>query len=138
MAVLWLSVALPVSLFSPFIVNTFYGKSYAASAAILSIYVWAQFGTNFGVARSSFLAIEGKLKFSLYFSVIGACLNVLLNLILIPKFGALGATIATLFTYLFTIVLLNFLFKEVRFVGIMIMRSLNLYHATLRILKSAR
>ncbi|MEQ9625948.1 flippase [Coleofasciculus chthonoplastes] len=135
MALLWIAVAVPVSILSPYIVNILYGKSYAASAPILSIYVWAQFGSNFGVARSAYLAVEGKLHYSLYLSVIGALTNVAINAILIPRFGALGATAATLMTYLLVIVLLNFYFRELRLVGKMIIRSLNFYKSASRLLK---
>lgn len=133
MLVLWLLVAIPVSLLAPFIVNYLYGESYAKSAHILSIYIWAQFGSNLGVARSSFLLLEGKQMFSLYLSATGAFLNVLLNLFLIPKYGAIGATIATLFTYIFVIVIINFLVIELKPIGKLILQSLNLSCAFKRI-----
>lgn len=135
MLLLWLAVAIPVSICSSFLVNLLYGASYATSATILSIYVWAQFGTNFGVARSNFFAIEGKLKWALYISISGAVINFLLNLYLIPKLGAIGATVATLVTYFIVNVLFNFLFQDLRFVGMLILRSLNLPKAVSRIYK---
>jgi PST family polysaccharide transporter len=138
MALFWILVAVPVSFLSPYIVNLLYGKSYAASAPILSIYVWAQFGSNFGLARSAYLAVEGKLQYSLYFSVIGALTNIAINYILIPKLGAIGATLATLITYFFVIVLSNFYFRELRLVGNMIVRSLNFYKAGARLLELVR
>jgi PST family polysaccharide transporter len=138
MALFWILVAVPVSFLSPYIVNILYGKSYAASAPILSIYVWAQFGSNFGVARSAYLAVEGKLQYSLYLSVIGALTNIAINYILIPKLGAIGATLATLITYFFVIVLSNFYFRELRLVGKMIVRSLNFYKAGTRLLGLVR
>lgn len=138
MAILWLLVAVPVSFLSPYIVSLLYGKAYAASAPILSIYVWAQFGSNFGVARSAYLAVEGKLHYSLYLSVMGALINVGMNSILIPKFGAIGATTATLITYIIAIVLINFYFRELRLVGNMIIRSLNVFKAVARIVELGR
>jgi len=130
----WLLIAIIISLLSPYIINILYGNSYARSSVILSIYVWAQFGTNFGLARITYLNVEGKLKYSLYLSVIGALINIIINYFLIPEFGAIGATVATLITYFVTIILLNFVFKELRFIGMMILRSLNLYKAASRIL----
>jgi PST family polysaccharide transporter len=138
MALLWLFVAVPVSFLSPYIVSILYGKSYAASAPILSIYVWAQFGSNFGIARSAYLAVEGKLHYSLYLSVIGALMNIGINSILIPRFGAIGATTATLITYFFVIILLNFYFKDLRLIGNMIIRSLNLFKAASRLVELGR
>ncbi|WP_339382714.1 flippase [Microcoleus asticus] len=129
----WLGVAIPISLFSPLIVHLLYGEKYAKSAAVLSIYVWAQFGSNFGVARNTYFTIEGQLRYGLYLTVVGSILNVGLNLLLIPKYGAFGATTATLITYFYVIILVNLLIKELRPFGKMIWRSLNLYQAACRI-----
>ncbi|MEG3924093.1 flippase [Microcoleus sp. D3_18a_C4] len=133
MIFLWLGVAIPISLLSPWIVHLLYGEKYAQSAAVLGIYVWAQFGSNFGVARSTYLNIEGQLRYGLYLTVVGSILNVGLNFLLIPKYGAFGATAATLITYFYVIILVNFLIKELRPFGNFIGRSLNLYKAACRI-----
>lgn len=131
MLVLWLLIAVPLSLGASLIVSL-YGESYAPAATILSIYVWAQFGTNFGVARNAFIIIEDKLKLSLYLSAFGAVLNIVLNIYLIPNFGAIGATIATLITYFIVTVFLNFIVPDLRFIGKLIIKSLNFYNVALR------
>jgi len=133
MLFLWLIVALPISLFSSPIILFLYGSDYSPAARILGVYVWAQFGANLGVARSSFLTIKGILKYSLYLGIIGAFLSIGLNYFLIPQYQAMGATIATLIINLVVIVLANFFIRDLRIVGIMILRSLNLYRAALRI-----
>lgn len=71
MLFLWLGVALPISLLARFIVQTLYGEQYAASARVLSIYVWAQFGSNFRIAINTYFAIEGQLGYNLYLGVAG-------------------------------------------------------------------
>lgn len=134
MMLLWLGVAIPISLLSPWIVHLLYGDKYANSAAVLAIYVWAQFGSNFGVARNTYFTIEGQLRYSLYLTVIGSFLNVGLNWWLIPKYGAFGATAATLITYFYVIILVNFLIEELRPFGKLIWRSLNLYKAASRLI----
>lgn len=134
MIFLWLAVAIPISLLSPWIVNLLYGEKYAQSAAVLAIYVWAQFGSNLGVARNTYFTIEGQLRYSLYLTVIGSILNIGLNWLLIPKYGAFGATAATLITYFYVIILVNFLIKELRPFGKLIWRSLNLYKAASRLI----
>ncbi|MEG4075681.1 flippase [Microcoleus sp. Pol14C2] len=133
MIFLWLGVAIPISLLSPWIVHLLYGENYAKSAAVLSLYVWAQFGSNFGVARSTYLNIEAQLRYGLYLTVVGSIFNVALNFLLIPKYGAFGATMATLITYFYVIILVNFLIKELRPFANFIWRSLNLYKAACRI-----
>ncbi|HEY9299689.1 MAG TPA: polysaccharide biosynthesis C-terminal domain-containing protein, partial [Phormidium sp.] len=69
----------------------------------------------------------------LYLTVVGSIFNVALNFWLIPKYGAFGATAATLITYFYVIILVNFLIKELRPFGNFIWRSLNLYNAACRI-----
>jgi PST family polysaccharide transporter len=134
MLLLWLGVAVPISLLAPFIVQTLYGEQYAASARVLSVYVWAQFGSNFGIARNTYFALEGQLRYGLYLTVIGSIFNIVLNSLLIPRYGALGATVATLMTYFYVIILVNFLIKELRPFGNLILNSLNLFKAASRLL----
>lgn len=134
MLCLWLAVAIPISLLSPWIINLFYGEKYANSALILATYVWAQFGSNFGVMRSTYFTIESQLRYGLYLTVVGSVLNIGLNFLLIPQYGALGATIATLITYFYVIILVNFLIKELRPFGRFIWNSLNLYKTTTRLI----
>ncbi|MCP2729659.1 flippase [Limnofasciculus baicalensis] len=129
----WLAIAIPVSILAPYIVPILYGEAFRASVPLLSVYAWSQFGSMFGVARGTFLAIEGKLHYSLIMSVMGAFLNIGLNYFMIPAYGAMGATVATLITYLFVIVLINFFIKDLNIVGLLILRSLNLYQAALRL-----
>ena len=71
MLFLWLGVALPISLLARFIVQTLYGEQYAASARVLSIYVWDQCGSNFRIAINTYFAIEGQLRYNLYLTVAG-------------------------------------------------------------------
>lgn len=134
MLISWMAVALPISLLAPFIVQTLYGEEFAASAPVLSVYVWAQFGSNFGVARNTYFALEGQLRYGLYLTVIGSIFNIVLNSLLIPKYGALGATLATLITYFYVIILVNFLIKELKPFGNLILGSLNLYKAASRLI----
>jgi O-antigen/teichoic acid export membrane protein len=134
MLFLWVGVALPISLLAPIIVQTLYGEQYTASATVLSIYVWAQFGSNFGVARNTYFALEGQLRYGLYLTVVGSVFNIVLNSLLIPKYGAVGATVATLITYFYVIILVNFLIKELRPFANLIFNSLNLYKAASRLM----
>lgn len=134
MTFLWLGVAIPISLASPFLIHFLYGPSYQPTASILSIYIWAQFGTNFGVARSTYMVLEGRVGIKPLLTVIGAVLNICLNYYMIPKLGGYGATVATLITYFVTNVLLNFVVPDLKFIGVCMLRSLNLPQAGSRVL----
>ncbi len=133
MLLLWLGTAIPISLLSSTIISILYGPSFSPSSGILAVYIWGQFGASLGIARISYLTIRGILKYSLYTAIFGAGLNISLNYFLIPQYQAMGATIATLITYLISIILINFFIKDLQPVGMMILRSFNLYHAVLRI-----
>ncbi|MEG4571933.1 flippase [Microcoleus sp. N3A4] len=138
MLFLWLGVAVPISLLAPFIVQTLYGEQYAASAGVLSIYVWAQLGSNFWIARNTYFALEGQLQYNLYLTVAGSIFNIVLNSLLIPQYGALGATVATLITYFYVSILVNFYIKELKPFASLILGSLNLYKAASRLLASSK
>src|SRR5260221_345374 len=55
--------------------------------------------TNLGVARSTFLTAMNWNKAYLFTVFLGAVANVVLNLALIPRYGGLGAAIASLVAY---------------------------------------
>ena len=55
--------------------------------------------------------------------------NSLLNSLLIPQCGAWGATVTSLITYSYVIVLVNFYIKELKYFRSLIIGSLNLYKA---------
>ena len=56
---------------------------------------------------------------------LGAIANIVINLLLIPKLGAIGAAIASLLTQIFTNVILSIIIPELRAGAILLMESLN-------------
>jgi len=99
----WISIgiAIPVTIFSELIVKVLLGAEYLPSAPVLTIYIWAGVPTFLGVATSQFLITENLTLFSFYRTLIGMILNVLLNFIMIPKWGIVGSAYATLISYTF-------------------------------------
>lgn len=135
MSILWFSVALPVSLLSPWIILKIYGEAYSDSAIVLTIYIWSQFGSNFGIARGLYINVKNIFKASLIISFSGAIINILLNSWMIPRYEELGATIATLITYFIAVIAINVFFKELRKLLPLIARSLVFPSAIYRIMK---
>lgn len=82
-----------------FIINLLYGSEYAASIQILYVHLWTCLFTFIGIAQSTWLTSEGLQKQNFIATALGAVLNILLNLVLIPRFEGLGAAIATLISY---------------------------------------
>ncbi|TMN66828.1 flippase [Pseudoalteromonas sp. S1727] len=93
---LGISVALLITLFSPQLISTLYGKEYSLASQVLSIHIWAGVFMFLRALLSKWLIAEGLLKFSLLTHGIAAIVNVYLNYIWIPEYGINGAAWATL------------------------------------------
>jgi O-antigen/teichoic acid export membrane protein len=97
-SMVWLAVglALPISLFAKEIVSLLFGGNYAPSGAVLQVHIWTGVFVFLGVASGKWYIAEDLARHSFFRALCGALLNVLLNLLLIPGYGILGAAIATL------------------------------------------
>lgn len=123
-AIVGISFGIMISLFGKIIINILYGAEYAMAAQILNISVWAGLFATLGSARSIWLVAENKQKYTLVYTSVGCVINIVLNSILIPKQGALGAAIATLTAQMFANVFSLMPFKETRESSIMILKSI--------------
>jgi len=96
--VLWMAiiVAVPVSFLAPWIVNLLFGPGYAAAGPVLSLQCWMATWVFFGVARAKWLYAEGALKQAMAVEVMSALINIAANVLLIPAYGAVGASVASL------------------------------------------
>lgn len=86
--------ALTFSLASPLTV-LLYGESYASSAVLLAL---LSFGYYFNAAlgfNGLTLKVYGKLRYIVVINIVAAVVNVAINLLLIPRYGALGAACGT-------------------------------------------
>ena len=124
MALLGYVVALPVSLIAGPLVQLLYGAEYARAGAALAIHIWAGVFVNLGGAHGLWLINEGRTGYFSVSTALGAVVNVALNLILIPQFGATGAAIATLVSYGVTVAVINFVYKPTRPLGRMTLNAL--------------
>ena len=113
MAWLAIGISLPLSLLSGWFVNILYGTEFQEAAPVLAIHLWASAAVFLGVASSQYLLIEQLQKVSFYRTLIGLVCNIALNLVLIPKSGAMGAAIATVVSYFIATFSLIF-FKSTR------------------------
>lgn len=95
------------------LIHLLYGAEYNTSASVLSIHFLASISVFLGVASNQYLLTENLQKLCLFRSVTGAISNVGLNLILIPKYGALGAAIATTLSYTISLLAIS-VFKVTR------------------------
>jgi PST family polysaccharide transporter len=98
MAWLALAVALVVTLVASWAIPRLYGPAYAQAAEILTVQIWAGVAVAMSFVHSRWLLAEGLQRYGLVYTVAGALVNVGLNLLLIPRLGAVGAAWSTLVT----------------------------------------
>jgi O-antigen/teichoic acid export membrane protein len=76
------------------------------------------------VARSQFLTTMNWTRLHFITDLMGAVLNVALNFILIPRYGGMGAVIASIVSYWFVAHGSCFLYKPLFRTGFMISRAI--------------
>ena len=100
LAVIAVLIAIPLSFLSAWLIKLFYGPAYIAAAPVLRIYIWSSLGLFLIFGLTQQLLAENKIKLLFAINLSGMLLNIILNLIFIPKFGLVGAAWATLISYL--------------------------------------
>lgn len=102
-------VAVGTTLLSKPIISLIYGERFLPSVAALSILIWSEVFVFFGIVHKQTLISTNKQRLDFIFTSTSAVINVVLNLILIPRHGIMGAAIATAFSYTWGLVLSLFL-----------------------------
>jgi O-antigen/teichoic acid export membrane protein len=117
-------IAIPVVCLSQVLVEIAYGAAYAEAANVLIVQAWACVFVFMGVARSQALLNDGQEKILLVCTCLGLLTNLLLNLILIPRYTAVGAAIATVASQFVSAWGSSWLFKNTRLTAKMQTRAL--------------
>lgn len=115
-----------ILLFSKPIISILYGVDYLKAANILSISVWAGTFAMLGSARSTWLICEGLQKYSVIYILIGCIANIVINYLLIPLYGGVGAAFATLFSQITVAIISPSFFKDTRVSTKMILKAFTL------------
>lgn len=112
----WLGfgVAVIFATFSHPIIRVLYGPAYAGAAAVLTIHAWIGVLVGLSLCGDQWLTNEGHIKYTMYRTVAGAVTNVLLNLSLIPRFGIIGAAVASCAGQLVAVVLTTAILPKTR------------------------
>ncbi|KAA0958748.1 flippase [Planococcus sp. ANT_H30] len=114
--IIWLSIlyGIFVCFFAKNIILILYGNEYIGATSALQILVWYTAASFIGSIKNIWLICENKIKFEKYFALMGVICNIMLNLILIPYLGIVGAAIASLGTQFVTNIFAPLLFPETR------------------------
>ena len=102
------------TLFAGPIVHLIYGVKFSAGAAILAVLTWSEVPIFFGVVISNGLVAKNLQNYLPVATGLGAAVNVMLNLFLIPRWGAMGAAWATNISYALAGMLIYLLFQQTR------------------------
>jgi O-antigen/teichoic acid export membrane protein len=138
MILISVSIALPMTFLSDFIVNLLFGSAYNQAGPILSLYVWASVFIFLGVANGKWIISENLQVFRMVSLGIAALINVVLNYFLIRKIGLYGAAISTLISYAFASYFSLAFTKRTRPMFISCSRSLNVFALFNRLIREFR
>jgi PST family polysaccharide transporter len=111
------------------VINLLFGANYLPAAPILTVHGWTLVFIFIGITQSGYDVTEGLTWFATSRTFAGASLNVALNLILIPRYGAVGSAVATLIAQISSAMLLNALHPRTRPILRMQLRSILLWPA---------
>ncbi|GAB3987131.1 flippase [Spirosoma daeguense] len=114
LAVAGISIAIIFSVFSHEIVDLLYGNKYKSVGLILSIHIWTGVFVFMAVGTNNWFVVENMQRFLLGRTAVGALINILLNFYLIPAYGALGASVATLLAQVFAAYLTNGIYSRTK------------------------
>ncbi|MFG6095986.1 flippase [Leptothoe sp. ISB3NOV94-8A] len=104
-----------------------FGPTYIDSAGILAVHIWAGLFIFMRAAFNRWILMENVLFLSVITQGLGGTINILLNLLLIPKLGGYGAALATLVSYATASYFALFFHKKSRPVFWMMTKSLLLF-----------
>ncbi|MDA8760476.1 flippase [Amylibacter sp.] len=128
--VFWMSVIFCTGciLLSGTVIPIIFGTQYARSAEVITVLCWCTIFASHGSIAAIWQIAEDKQKYRLIIQFISLILNIILNIILIPKFGIFGAAYATVISLLTITWFLPFCFKETRPLAHMMIASIFDFH----------
>jgi len=124
MALIAYLIAVPVMFASGWLIEILYGAAYSKAGSLLAILIWSLLFTNLGGAREVFLLSKNWTRTYLGCMMAGGVVNIGLNYLLIPVYGAMGAVIATCFSYWLAVHGICFIIKPLRKTGWMMTRAI--------------
>jgi O-antigen/teichoic acid export membrane protein len=96
------------------IMRILYGKQFAPAAPLLAVLIWSEIAVFFATVVYNVLISKNQQWLLPVPTLVGAAVNVALNLVLIPRYGAAGAAWATLVSYTVAWTAVLFFFQETR------------------------
>lgn len=120
-----LAQSLIMTLFAKQFILILFGSDYLASINPLRISVWYVTFSYYGSVRNIWILAESKQKHLWIINLSGALVNIILNAVLIPFFGANGAAIASLVTQIFTNIIVGYIIKPIKYSNKLMLKGLS-------------
>lgn len=109
-----MAAAVMFTAFAGLIIRILYGEAYMPAAMPLRIVCWYTAFSYLGVARNAWIVSMNKQNRLTVIYIAAATVNVILNYLLIPVWGASGAALASLLAQILTGFVLPFFIKDLR------------------------
>ena len=125
--VTWLSLAQSIffTIFAKLIIKILYGEAFLPAIPVLQILVWNTAFSYMGYVRNIWILGEEKHSCLWIINLGGAIASLVLNLLLIPAWGACGAAVASVLVQLFTNVMMGYILKPIRRNNALLLRGMN-------------
>jgi PST family polysaccharide transporter len=126
LVMIFYAIGMGMTCSSGLLINLLYGAKYAAASTTLAIYIWSGVFVSLGLIRNAWIVTESRFRFGSLTTFLGAGLNVLLNFFLIPRYGSVGAAVATVLSYGFSDYLILLFYPPSQKLGWAMTRALSL------------
>ncbi|MDZ7336675.1 MAG: flippase [candidate division KSB1 bacterium] len=94
--IILLPIAMMITLVAHKLMLLFYGNQFQAGAVVLQILIWTIVPYGIAMMLANVLVTSGNQRIDLWANIFGVAANLMLNLVLIPRMGVIGASLATL------------------------------------------
>lgn len=121
---LGLAAAITIVVLAPWIILKLYGPDYVEAVPVLRLHAWAGVFASLGVSTGPWFLNLGMTKTRMMHTMLGALVNIALNLVLIPRFGVLGCATATLISYSLAGLWFNLFLRSTRPVFALVLRAM--------------
>ena len=106
--------AIIMGVFREPIIELLYGEEYAPAASVLGVTVISSVFSVLGTSAFNVITVMGGYSFLLKKMLFVSALNIVLNYLLIPQYGLVGAAMSTLIAEILSAVVLNLFYRRGR------------------------
>jgi PST family polysaccharide transporter len=107
-------IVLFIYIFHESLIQITFGNNFGEASKILVLLSFGLIPMFNAFLRSSYMTISESQKIILYTTLFSSIINILLNFIMIKKYGIEGAVYATVLTQILSLSLLNIAFEKTR------------------------